>query len=224
MAQPDEADMAPGGARRGRPAKGTEATRRRALLQAAEDIFLNQGFGAACMDVVAKRAGVSKKTIYGFVSNKEELFAAVMRDHVEQSPPPPLPEEVATAAEVERALVEHLSELGRIRLLPFVLKLFRVTIAEAPRFPEIARTFYREGPQRHADLITGWLQRQVEKGLIVLDNPAEAATILTSAIIVEPLRVAALLGEQALPTPAAMEARAKMVAQFFLHGCLPPKP
>jgi AcrR family transcriptional regulator len=212
----------PCGGKRGRPAKGTEAARRAALLQAAEDIFLAQGFGASSMEMVAKRAGISKKTIYCFFPTKEDLFAAMMKDRVEHSLPPDLPEDVTCAGTLEATLVHYLTELARVRLVPFVVNLTRLVIAEAPRFPEIARTYYREGPQRQFTQVAEWLQRQVDKGLIVVDDPAQAARVLVAPIVGEPLRTLAL-GVEEYPTIEVMAARAKTVARLFMRGCLPPK-
>jgi len=205
--------------KRGRPARGTEEARRRALLDAAEEVFMNQGFGEGSLDAIAKRAGVSKKTIYCFVNNKEELFAAVMKDHIERSPLPAIEQDIADAATLERTLAHNLAEVGRARLIPFAVNVFRLTIAEAPRFPEIARTFYREAPERHIKMLAEWLRVQMEHGLIRLDCPMEAATILSSAMILEPLRAAAL-GVSELPSPSAIEARANTLARLFLNGCL----
>src|SRR5580698_4504059 len=84
--------------KRGRPLRGTEDARRQSLLKAAEELFMDQGFGAASMDAVAKRAGVSKKTIYCFFDNKEKLFEAVMTDHLERRPIPAIERDIADAA------------------------------------------------------------------------------------------------------------------------------
>src|ERR1700742_644581 len=91
--------------RRGRPPKGSEEGRRRALLAAAEEVFLEKGL-AASMDDIAKRAGVSKKTIYGCTATKETLFADVIHGRIENSKVSDLPETVADAHELEEALVQ----------------------------------------------------------------------------------------------------------------------
>ncbi|TAL01305.1 MAG: TetR/AcrR family transcriptional regulator [Rhodospirillaceae bacterium] len=217
MANDDE--TGPCTPKRGRPLRGTEDARRRALLKAAEELFMDQGFGNSSMDAVAKRAGVSKKTIYCFVANKEELFEAVMKDHIERSPLPALEQDIADAETLERTLARNLAEVARVRLVPFAVNAFRLTIAEAPRFPEIARTFYREAPARHIQMLADWLRTQVDHGLIALDDPTDAATILSSAMVLEPLRTAAL-GVGPLPSQAVIEVRAKTLARLFLNGCL----
>ena len=59
--------------RAGRPKSEAKAE---AILGAAAELFLAQGFQGTSMDAVAKRAGVSKQTVYSHFANKEELFKA----------------------------------------------------------------------------------------------------------------------------------------------------
>src|ERR1700755_3282592 len=55
------------------------AERRDAILAAALDEFAAQGFAAARLDDVAKRAGVAKGTIYLYFADKETLFQELIR-------------------------------------------------------------------------------------------------------------------------------------------------
>src|SRR5512142_2219674 len=55
------------------------AARREAILSAALDEFSSQGFEAARLDDVAKRAGVAKGTIYLYFRDKESLFQELIR-------------------------------------------------------------------------------------------------------------------------------------------------
>jgi AcrR family transcriptional regulator len=205
--------------KRGRPLAGTEAARRQVLLAAAEKLFFEQGFGASSLEAIAKAAGISKKTIYCFFDSKEELFEAVLKDHIERAPLPDFREDIPDAASLEQAMIRNLTEAARVRLVPFAVELFRLTIAEAPRFPEIAETFFREAPKKHVAMFAKWLQSQVDHGLLKLDNPEEAALFMSAVMITEPLRTAAL-GIGSLPSPAAIEAKARSLAKLFLTGCL----
>ncbi|WEV25420.1 TetR/AcrR family transcriptional regulator [Streptomyces sp. 71268] len=68
----------------GRPA-GRLAAKREAILQAAVEIFLREGYDRASVDAIAEEAGVSKQTIYNHFGGKERLFLAAVegeRDRV----------------------------------------------------------------------------------------------------------------------------------------------
>ena len=56
--------------------------RRLQLLQAAQDVFVAQGFHAAAMDDIADRAGVSKPVLYQHFPGKRELYLALLEEHV----------------------------------------------------------------------------------------------------------------------------------------------
>ncbi len=53
------------------------ADRRRALAQAARDLFVEHGYPATTMDAVARRADVSLKTVYNAYGTKAGLLRAV---------------------------------------------------------------------------------------------------------------------------------------------------
>lgn len=53
------------------------ARKRQAVVRAARDLFLREGFGVG-MDAIAAEAGVSKVTVYNHFGSKEALFTAVV--------------------------------------------------------------------------------------------------------------------------------------------------
>src|SRR5919205_2172114 len=57
-------------------AEQAEATRR-AVLEAARELFIAQGYGATTLDQIAARAGVSKPTVFSAVGNKQTVLSAV---------------------------------------------------------------------------------------------------------------------------------------------------
>jgi AcrR family transcriptional regulator len=59
------------------------SARRRQLLQAAQDVFVAQGFHAAAMDDIADRAGVSKPVLYQHFPGKRELYLALLEQQVD---------------------------------------------------------------------------------------------------------------------------------------------
>lgn len=59
----------------------TAKRRREEILRAAEDIILTKGFGKASMDVIAERAGCTRRTLYSYFSSKDVMFAELFERH-----------------------------------------------------------------------------------------------------------------------------------------------
>ena len=112
------------------------------IVGAAEALFLQQGYGVISMDQIAKKAGVTKQTVYRYFASKNELFAAVMQ-------------RVQTAKSEaycfgSRAIDEELSGFGDY-LLSFHLQeqalgLYRIMLTEAAQ-ENLLTTFKNQGPQ-----------------------------------------------------------------------------
>lgn len=69
---------------RGRPTAARATAIAEAVCDAALAIFVEEGFDAATMELIAARAGVSKPTVYSRFSGKDDLFAAVMRRQMDR--------------------------------------------------------------------------------------------------------------------------------------------
>src|SRR4026207_326964 len=59
------------------PSDASDGAKRRQIIEGARAVFLSQGFDAASMNDIARKAGVSTGTLYVHVRNKEELFEAI---------------------------------------------------------------------------------------------------------------------------------------------------
>lgn len=59
------------------------AARRKQILQAAREVFMQKGFGSATMDEIAQRAELGKGTLYSYFKSKEELYVAVLNEGLE---------------------------------------------------------------------------------------------------------------------------------------------
>ena len=66
-----------------RPARLPRSARRKQLLEAAQEVFVANGYHAAAMDDIAERAGVSKPVLYQHFPSKLELYLALLDQHVE---------------------------------------------------------------------------------------------------------------------------------------------
>jgi AcrR family transcriptional regulator len=84
MAKPTETKAVDGVAKPSvRQRERTILTRAR-LLRAAETIFARDGFEAAKLEEIASAAGYTRGALYANFASKEELFVALLEDHVEK--------------------------------------------------------------------------------------------------------------------------------------------
>jgi AcrR family transcriptional regulator len=127
------------------------AEKDRAIVIAAHEHFLRDGFAGASMDAIAKSAGVSVKTIYSHFANKDELFSKVMiaacTDHLLSSELPSGEVLAERFAWFPKATQRGLMEAGRDYLSHLLseeqLALYRVVTRDADRFPELGRQYQK---------------------------------------------------------------------------------
>jgi AcrR family transcriptional regulator len=140
-------------------------TKHHAVLKAAARVFLAHGYSAATTDMIQREAGVSKATLYACHPNKETLFAAVI-EHECAEMARSVQALTATRGDIARTLTELGHAYLRIILSPVGLALFRVVVADAPRFPQLARHFYLAGPKAVGGLVAAQLTQAAQAGEI----------------------------------------------------------
>ncbi len=119
------------------------ADRRQAIIEAAFETFIEQGYAATRLDDVAKRAAVAKGTIYLHFKDKHALFEELVRNAIvpvasRLAAPPPATGSIR--AVLESFAANFVREVTSTRRGAIV----RLVIAEGPRFPAIADFYYRE--------------------------------------------------------------------------------
>ncbi|MBR0670404.1 TetR/AcrR family transcriptional regulator [Neoroseomonas soli] len=195
-----------------------EADRCRVLREAAETVFLRDGYAAAHMDEVARAAGMSKRTLYQHYASKEALFEAVMLDCLSPMGIDPEPE---NEPQLGAALRGMLVSLTRHLFEPRQVAIFRLVIAEVKRSPELADAFHRAGPGRGASSIERRLAAEMAQGRLRLSDARQAARMLFGMAI-GAAHMALLLGLQGPPTEAEMERVVGEAVEVFLRGALAP--
>lgn len=130
------------------PRRRRQAEKRVALLEAAQIVFLAEGYAGTSMQAVAEHAGVSKMTLYRHFKDKEELFLAMFfeacmrsRDRARVEPARDAAQGIAALDELARGFVRAFTDPG-------MLSLFRMLIGETGRFPQLGKTFYEHGPRQ----------------------------------------------------------------------------
>jgi AcrR family transcriptional regulator len=202
---------------RGRPQVRPDDDTRQIIYEAARHEFAASGFAATGMETVARRAGVSTKTLYRLIPNKASLFEGMVSDRLDRF----LSDVNLQAADhddIEQALYAALMACAGLSFDEEVVALQRMVLQEAGKSSDIAATFYRNGIQGILAALADWLRAQQQRGLIELENVEEAAGMLLGMVAAAPQR-AAIYGGVPLPSRAAIEARVRACAALFLRGC-----
>ncbi len=162
------------------------------VLQAASSVFREQGYGSASMDAIARQAGVSKATLYAHFAGKDELFAAIVAAECRSH------SLTLVVPDIDRLEVrEALGAIGR-NFLELVLSakaraIYRIVMAEAPRFPELGRAFYASGPAVVLARLADYLGAADARGGLRVEDAGLAAEQFIGMLL-GPLHMRHLLG------------------------------
>jgi AcrR family transcriptional regulator len=195
---------------RGRPLSHTKHAR---MLSAATEVFLERGYDAASMDMVALRASVSKATIYSHFAGKRALFGAII-DSLAQR----------VLVDIGRPdngvpVEQMLGRIGRtyldLALATRSLAVHRLVVVEAARAPELGKIIYRNGPERLVAALAAYLERQ--PALAVPDPQLAAEQFLGMVLGHAQLRL--LLGARSSRQARAdIDRLVEHAVRIFLHG------
>jgi len=203
--------------RGGRPSKADAEQLAQRIVDAATELFFALGYGATTIEAVARRARVSKRTLYHRFEDKSALFGAVVQRTIEQlRPPPDVP--LLRGANLQQILRGLADLVLHAALSAPAIQLHRLIIAESSRFPHLAAVMTNQGASEEAiRLIAGLLEREARAGNLSLDDPTFAAQQFLHMVIAVPQRRAMGLGTPM--TSAEIDAWARDVVNLFLNGC-----
>ncbi|MCA8890329.1 MAG: TetR/AcrR family transcriptional regulator [Hyphomonas sp.] len=156
--------------------------RRQALLTAALDEVFEKGFAATRMDDVARRAGLSKGTLYLYFDSKEALFQGLIEslaypnlEIVEQ-----ITEQAGTLKEAIRGIRQFAPTLIRQTDLP---RLMKVLIGDSQLFPDLVRAYREDLIERVLAMIAALLSRADARGEANIADPELTARLIMAPII-----------------------------------------
>ncbi|HEX3863772.1 MAG TPA: TetR/AcrR family transcriptional regulator [Stellaceae bacterium] len=200
----------------GRPSRIESARLSDRILDVATTLFLTDGFGATSIEAVAKRAGISKRTFYHRFRGKEVLFEAVVRRLIERWMPPfdAAMLEAPSLAETLRRAAEYVLNVA---LTSEALALHRMVIAEAPRFPGLARILNELGAAAGVERIARYLEHRIATGEIRPVDPRFAAEQFIMMVVGGPRRRA--LGLGTVMEPAELAEWLDRTVELFVDGC-----
>jgi AcrR family transcriptional regulator len=151
----------------GATAAAADSAKRRQIIEGARAVFLTQGFDAASMSDIARKAGVSKGTLYVYFKSKDELFEAITEEQCSMQA-----ERVFELDNADHDVAGALTRLGGT-FAHFMCNRstspIRTVIAIADRMPEIGRQFYESGPAVGIAKLSGYLRAQIDAGVLAID-------------------------------------------------------
>lgn len=189
------------------------------IIEAALTVFGERGFGATKLEDIARRAGVSKGTLFVYFSSKEELFKAVATTLLAKN----LKKLRGLSADPDQSLSD---------LVPLLLRqaaqlqkngasgILRLLIAESRTFPDLARVWHDEVVSKILGLLTSAIERAQQRGEICAGNAQLYAFSIMGPMIAGTLFREVLAGTDA-PLPS-LEALAEQHAKTVLHGLAMP--
>lgn len=184
-----------------------------AILDAASTLFAEKG-AAVSMEAIARRAGVSRQTLYNRFPSKLEIGRALAARRSDAISAPLRsggdPETVLTA--LAAGLLEKLCG-GDSRAS------MRGVALLSPQAPDVALAIYEAGPAEGLRRLAAWLAEQDRRGLVRVPDPAAAAEMFAGMVLGHG-HLRGVLGVEQPPIPD-IEARARETARRFLRAFAP---
>lgn len=199
----------------GRTQRGEQ--RRQALLQAAREVFLESGYEGASIEEMLRRVGGSKASLYSYFGSKENLFGDVIAAQSDE-----FLANLRIPVEADDDLEVTLTAIGHRFIDNFLdrgkRELFRVVVAAAARFPDLAQRFYASGPKRGYAELGAYLQLQQAAGRIQCEDPKFAAYAFLETVKSMP-HSRVLLGLPPFPDDQTQARHVERAVRLFLDGC-----
>ncbi len=190
------------------------------IREAAERLFLRQGFASTSMDAITAEAGVSKQTVYSYYPSKEELFIDVLRQLTLERPHNQLLLNLddlvlKDRADLQRVLTEVVEGALTTFMRPEYVAMLRVIVTEVPHLPAVGELFRMTVPEQAMRHIGVLLRHAQERGIIaVIDT--DAATRLLVGSLLTYLLLDGLLTEEPAHPPAPE--RIAAIIQLYMNA------
>lgn len=196
------------------------APKRHQILTGARQVFGELGYERASVDVIAARAGVSKATVYNHFQDKEALFVACSSQEADEMRAELRASIAAPGGELVPALQAIGERVVEFLISPSIVSLYRHTLAEVARLPEIGATVHERGPKAIYDAVATRLARWSDEGALQIDEPRWAAVHFVKLCEAD-LVLRARLGVLARPADAEVQDAVRRGVKAFVRAYRP---
>jgi len=184
-----------------------------AILDAAVEVLAERGVHAP-IEEVARRAGVSKQTVYNHYGSKTELVRTIMARRrnaltavLETAGPDDHPLDTLTV---------YAKSILEVIVMPASVSMLRMGVTSAVEMPEMAQAIYDAGSRVARLRLAAYLSTRAAD-ILQIDNPAEAAEIFVGMVI-GGVQMRLLMGLPAELDSAGLKARAHEAARRFVKA------
>lgn len=188
--------------------------RRRAMIEAAESLFLELGYDATSLAAIVKRSGGSLATLYELFGSKQGLLRAIIELRDEQDRCPGYGENCA-ASRPSELLRRYAHRLYAHVTSPRAVALKRIVITEALRDPLFAKTLYEDMHLPSVRELAGILRQLDEQGKARIDDPMAAAGLFFAIVMSDAQLRMLVEGDASLLDPAALDWRLAPFLSYF---------
>ena len=194
--------------------------KRKAVLDAATNAFLSKGYDGASIEDIASLAKVSKPTVYRFFADKETLFAEIVFATTGQvnTEMHEAVKKLAGSNTVEKDLTHLARKFLQVLMQPEMLRLRRLVIANAERFPDVCRAWYDQGFERMLSALAGCFEALAKRKLLRSGDGALAAQHFVGLLLWIPVNKAMFSGDVNASTDKDLERYARSAVRAFLSG------
>jgi len=184
--------------------------KRKAILSAARETFLSDGYEGASMDHIAGAAEVTKQTVYRYFPSKEGLFKATLEEMGAESHADFL--DHLDHANVRQAMIRFAEGFIQAHLSPDHIATYRLLVSEGAKSPQMVQSFFEVGPDETHTRLRTFFQSRLKvsepdllirlwtgmllspRGSVLIGNPAlqsheiaEHARVSTHLLVQSPL-------------------------------------
>lgn len=176
-----------------RDIEGKRGERRKAILDAAEDLFLEQGYDRISLGTIVRRSGGSLATVYELFGNKQGLLRAVVGRRKDEGMGGLL--DIPNGETPAETLRRYAHQCYAFVTAPRSVALLRIVIGETLAHPEFGREFHQDMNSGAAGLLAACFRQWTAQGRAAIDDP-EAAVELFFAMVMCDAPLKAMLGAE----------------------------
>lgn len=201
------------------PGRPKDQAKRQAILDAAQSLFLSNGYDGSSMDAIAAEAGVSKLTVYNHFTDKETLFSAAVAAKCTSQ----LPEglfELTSDVSIEKVLMNIGRAFHTLINSRESIELHRVMVSLSTQESKLPEMFFQAGPQTLIDKMTRLLTQANSSGTLKVETPQLAADQFF-CLLKGTSNFALLIGCRSAHSPQEAELHVSDCVKMFIRAYQP---